>query len=161
MTDSTLQLRIERLEAIEEIRRLKALYCLHCDRDYAPDALAALFTEDAVWDAGPLRGVHAGREAIRRFFAGVPATIPYAAHLVTNPLIEVDLDSASATGQWRMMMPCAMEGEDGLFAALQVAEYDEVYQRVAGTWFIASLKVRLQRLSLPGTAWLDFSGNAV
>lgn len=160
MPETSLEARMARLEAIEEIRRLKALYCLHCDRGYNPDALVELFTEDAVWDAGPLRGVHRGREAIRRFFAGVSAKIPYAAHLVTNPLIEVDLDAGSATGQWRMLMPCTMEGEDGPLAAFQVAEYDEVYRRVGGAWLIAGLTVRLQRLPVPGTAWLDFSGKS-
>ncbi len=153
MPDQSLDQRIRRLEALEDIRHLKALYCLHCDRDYDPDALADLFTEDAVWDAGPLRGVHRGRDAIRQFFFGAAAKIPYAAHLVTNSMIEVSGDRA--TGIWRMLMPCEMTADAGSFAALQVALYDETYLRMSQGWRIESLKVRLQRLVVPGTHWLD------
>ncbi|MHA6646041.1 nuclear transport factor 2 family protein [Mesorhizobium sp. A623] len=158
MSDTSFQTSIERLEALEAIRHLKALYCLHCDRDYDPDALAPLFTEDAVWDAGPVRGVHRGRAAIHAFFVQASARIPYAAHLVTNSIIEVDGDQA--TGIWRMLMPCEMGGEGGRFAAFQVGRYDETYRRVDGMWLIETLKVQLQRLTVPGVAWVDFASGS-
>lgn len=153
----TLEQRVERLEAIEDIKRLKALYCLHCDRDYDPDALAQLFTPDAVWDAGPLRGVHSGRDAIHRFFSRAAEKIPYAAHLVMNPIIDVNGDEAS--GVWRMIQPCSMKADDGsVFAAFQVARYDETYRKSDGNWLIAHLKVRLRRLPVPAAEWIDLSG---
>lgn len=40
---------------IESIKQLEARYCAACaacDDGYDPDRLAALFTEDAVWDGG-------------------------------------------------------------------------------------------------------------
>lgn len=157
MTDPDLRRMVEELKAIEDIKRLKAHYCQHCDRDYDPDALAALFTEDAVWDAGPLRGLHTGRQAIGAFFAGAATMIPYAAHLVTNPLIEVDLDAGTATGQWRMLMPCTLRNAGGSQAAFQVADYDEAYRLVDGEWLFARLKVRLQRLPIPAAQWIDLS----
>jgi hypothetical protein len=153
MPQDDLERRVARLEAIADIQKLKALYCLHCDRGYDADALALLFTEDAVWDAGPVRGVHRGREAIREFFRRVSAVIPYAAHLATNPVIEADGDSGS--GRWRMLMPCTLVEGGRQVAAFQVADYAETYRRVEGRWLIASLEVRLQRLVLPGMAWRD------
>lgn len=157
MTTVALEDRIARLEAIEDIRRLKALYCLHCDRDYDPDALAGLFTDDAVWDAGPLRGVHSGRGAIRAFFATAASRIPYAAHLVTNPVIDVDLGRGTATGIWRMLMPCELAVPGGTVAAFQVARYDEDYVMTDEGWRIRTLTVRLQRLSLDTVHWVDLS----
>lgn len=153
MRNETLEERLARLEAIEEIRQLKARYCLHCDRGYDGEALAALFTVDAVWDAGAHRGVFRGRRAIRDFFATISSAIPYAAHLVTNPLIEVEGDAAR--GNWRMLMPCMLSEGEAEIAALQVAEYDETYRRVDGVWLIDGLRVRLRRLAVPGGEWRD------
>jgi hypothetical protein len=158
MRNDKLEERLARLEAIEDIRRLKARYCLQCDRGYDGDALAALFTADAVWDAGAHRGVFRGRQAIRDFFDTISATIPYAAHLVTNPLIEVE--GAEATGNWRMLMPCMLREGDANVAAFQVAEYEETYRRINGEWLIASLKIRLRRLVVPAAEWKDPSDSA-
>ncbi|MGB3832665.1 MAG: nuclear transport factor 2 family protein [Mesorhizobium sp.] len=153
MRNEGLEERLARIEALEEIRRLKARYCLHCDRGYDGEALAALFTADAVWDAGPHRGVFRGRQAIRDFFDAISSAIPYAAHLVTNPLIEVEGDAAR--GNWRMLMPCMLREGGTEIAAFQVAEYDETYTRIDGTWLIAGLKVRLRRLTVPAGKWKD------
>jgi uncharacterized protein (TIGR02246 family) len=142
--------RLARLEAIEEIKQLKAVYCLHCDRGYAPDAIAALFTEDAVWDGGT-GGKAVGRAAIREFFVAASGRFPYAAHLVTNPIIRVDGDQAA--GAWRMLMPCILKDGDGERSAMQCAEYDEVYRRVDGQWLIASLKVQRRRLEFADAHW--------
>ena len=60
----SIEARIQRLEDIEAIKQNKARNCAHCDNDYAPDALAELFTEDAIWDGGVF-GLHEVREAIR------------------------------------------------------------------------------------------------
>lgn len=131
---------------------MKALYCLYCDQSYDADRLAELFCEDAVWDAGAHRGVHHGRAAIRAFFAGISERIPFAAHLVTNSLIEVSGDEA--TGKWRMIMPCNLAGERQDKGALQIGEYDERYRRVDGTWLISHLRVRIHRAELDNTRFL-------
>jgi hypothetical protein len=74
-----LERRIRRLEDLEEIKQLKARYAAYCDAGYDADALADLFTTDAVWDGGML-GRNEGREAIR---AILPRVEP--AHLVCRP----------------------------------------------------------------------------
>lgn len=97
MSDLSLEARIRRLEDIESIKQLKARYAAACDDDYNANALAKLFTEDAIWDGGPM-GCHKGQDAIRQFFSVSDQVVPFAIHHVTNPIIEITVDRA--TGQW-------------------------------------------------------------
>ena len=61
-----LEQRVQALEDVNAIRHLKARYAAYCDDQYNPDGIAALFTEDAVWESQGL-GRFEGREAIRAF----------------------------------------------------------------------------------------------
>ena len=92
-----LERRIRRLEDLEEIKQLKARYAGYCDAHYDADALAELFTADAVWDGGML-GRSEGREAIRQFFRGSSQRISFAIHNMLNPIIDITGDTA--TGTW-------------------------------------------------------------
>src|SRR4051794_21078126 len=65
----SLERRLQALEDAEAIRNLKARYAALCDNQYDADAIAMLFTEDALWES-PALGRFAGREAIRSFFPG-------------------------------------------------------------------------------------------
>jgi hypothetical protein len=80
--------RIETLEDVEAIRRLKARYGELVDERYAGGAprgreeleriageIAALFTEDALWDGGPALGVCQGRGAGPRPGAAPPPDV--------------------------------------------------------------------------------------
>lgn len=127
---------IRKLLDIEEIKQLKARYAAACDDDYAPDVLAALFTEDAVWD-GAFMGHAQGREAIRQFFAGASAMVAFAVHGISNPIIEVDGDRA--TGRWYLFQPMAMRGGDQAYWFC--ARYDDLYVRTADGWKFQSVKI--------------------
>ena len=140
-TDS-LDARIRRLEDLESIRQLKYRYCNLCDEDYPPDALAALFTEDAVWDGG-LLGRAEGRAAIRKFFAACSKTVSFAVHHVINPLIEVDGDAA--TGLWLLWQPIVFTRGDR--AAWLAARYHDRYRRVGGEWLFEHVRVETRALS--------------
>ena len=140
MDDFETRLRI--LEDIEAIRRLKAHYCAACDADYDADAIAALFTEDAVWDGGGL-GFCEGREAIRRFFSAAPSRTAFAIHYVANPLIEVTGDTA--TGQWLLWQPMTRRAGDEAFWL--GARYDDEYVRRDGAWLFARVTVTVRTLS--------------
>ena len=59
-----LETKVQTLEDTDAIRNLKARYAELCDDNYNPDAIAALFVEDAVWESVGL-GRFDGREAIR------------------------------------------------------------------------------------------------
>ena len=136
MTTEDLDRRLRMLEDIEAIKRLKRRYCAYCDDNYDADALAELFTEDAVWDGG-VRGYNEGREEIRSFFKNAPQRLPFAIHMVMNPIIEVDGDTG--TGTWYLFQPCTFaEGDQAVWGA---ARYDEEYVRTGGQWKFRSLKL--------------------
>jgi len=132
--------RIARLEAIEAIKQLKATYCSLCDDGYPADALAELFLPDGVWDGGPGLGLIQGRKALADFFRSVPPRKPWAAHLVMNPLIEVNGDHATAV--WQLVMPHNVRANGVDFSRWQLGTYHDVYERVDGRWYIKSLQVR-------------------
>ncbi len=90
--------RLGRLEAAQEIRKLKMDYAKLCDAGYPPAELAAMFTEDAVWDGGEKFGVQRGRQAIHDFFDGVSADLVFAIHFMIGDTIEVGDDLLSALG---------------------------------------------------------------
>ena len=83
----TLEERILRLEEIEAIRRLKNVYAAHCDNNYDPEALAPMFTEDAVWEMGPL-GRFEGRQQIKDFFTEVSGKFTFALHYMCGHMID-------------------------------------------------------------------------
>jgi ketosteroid isomerase-like protein len=140
---TTLEARVRRLEDIEEIRRLKARYCDYCDNGYDPDGIAALYTEDGVWDGGRTFGRREGRDAIRRHFQGAAGRISIARHQVMNPIIDIgsDGDPDEATGQWLLFQPCTDAGaaaEPGGSGAMWLAAtYRDRYRRVDGRWLFA------------------------
>ena len=137
MNSPSLEQRVQRIEDIEAIRELKMEYCRHCDNKYDPDPIAALFTEDAVWDGGGSFGKYEGRDAIRNFFRGVSGKLPFAMHYVTNSSIDVQGDQA--TGQWYLHCPVTFaEGNQAVWGA---GFYEERYVKVAGKWRFKELKV--------------------
>jgi hypothetical protein len=142
--------RIARLEAIEEIKALKAWYCAFCDDGYRPDELADLFTRDGVIDAGPF-GRHAGREAIRAYFAAISATIVYAAHHVTNPIIEVD--GEEATGRWRLHVAATMVRDGRTEPVWIVGDYRDTYAVEDGRWRFAEVSLSIDFIAPHATGW--------
>jgi len=140
--------RLRALEDIEAIKCLKSLYAAACDNHYDADAIADLFTEDAVWDGGSL-GKAAGRERIRAFFRHAPKFFPFAIHHVMNPAIEVDGDRA--TGQWYLLQPATMaKGNQAVWLS---AAYHDDYVRVGGKWMFQHLRVTANFLTPYEEGW--------
>lgn len=150
MPDADTKKQIQRLADIEAIKQLKHVYCGLCDDNYDADPLAALFTEDAVWDGGPI-GMHHGREAIRRFFQGSPARVPWALHMVTNPIIEVDGDAA--TGRWYLWEPLVYALPGGNQAYWMSARYDDVYARTVDGWKFKRVAISMKLLAPYDRGW--------
>jgi ketosteroid isomerase-like protein len=144
----TLEERLRTLEDLEEIRTLKARYAAACDDNYNADAIAALFTEDAVWDGGAL-GRADGRAAIRRFFSRATEYFPFAIHNVMNPMIEIEGDRAS--GQWYLLQPATMAKDNQ--AVWLAAVYHDEYVRVEGGWRFKRLKVESHFLTPYEQGW--------
>ena len=136
MSLEELERRIRVLEDIEEIKLLKRRYCAYCDDNFDADGIASLFTEDAVWD-GVIRGKNEGRDEICSFFQNAPQRRPFAIHMVLNPIIEVNGDTAKGT--WYLFQTCTFA--DGDRAVWGSARYDEDYVRVDGHWMFKHLKL--------------------
>jgi len=127
--------RLRRLEDIEEIKKLKARYCEACDggwdgcasHDY--EKIVALFAPDGIWDGG-VYGRREGREAIRDYYQHNPE-VPFAFHLLTNPIVEVDGDHA--TGRWHLLI-CLTPADRS--ATLVGGVFDDEYARTAEGWRI-------------------------
>ncbi len=75
--------RLQALEDAEAIRNLKTRYAALCDDNYNADGIAALFTEDAVWESPNLARCQ-GREEIRAFFQRAGAIFSFAIHYSLN-----------------------------------------------------------------------------
>lgn len=149
----TFEEKVERLTAIEDIKQLKARYCQLCDAGYDPDGLSAMFVEDGIWDGGPF-GRYVGRAEIHKFFAGISGDIVFAAHMVLNPIITVDGDTAN--GKWWLIMPCTttLEGAPKE-ARWLLAEYDDDYVRVGDEWLYKHLKLDLKFFSPHKDGWVE------
>jgi SnoaL-like domain len=122
----------ERLKDLEEIRQLKTAFAWNFDGSQ-PDALADLFTDDAVCEFGPW-GSMIGRDDIRRGFRRRLRSgdrFP-GIHALTNPIIELNDDEAS--GQWYLLD--LVFGEADVNPLRLIGIYDERYRRVEHTWRI-------------------------
>ncbi len=75
--------------------------------------------------------------SVETFFGGISAQIVFAAHLAMNFVIDVDGDTA--TGKWRLLMPCTML-EDGAHVSRWIlGDYVEDYVRRDGEWRFAKI----------------------
>lgn len=121
---------------LEEIKQLKARYAAACDDGYDAGAIAALFTDDAVWDGG-MMGHAETRDGIRAFFENASSVVSFAVHGIGNPIIEIDGDQA--VGQWYLHQPMIIKGGDASFWFCAV--YHDRYVRTAEGWKFQHVKV--------------------
>ncbi|QOF75491.1 nuclear transport factor 2 family protein (plasmid) [Aminobacter sp. SR38] len=133
----TYEERFAALEAVQAIRTLKHRYMLECDNGYKPEKLGLMFAQDAIWENSQVFGRHEGRHAIESFFARVSSQIVFAAHLALNDIIDVEGDTA--TGQWRMVMPCTIMEDGKSVSRWILGDYEEVYVRQNGVWLFQNV----------------------
>ena len=138
MTDqNNMKLMLQNLTDIEALKQLKARYCHLVDAaDW--DALDTLWTEDAVCDYG-FFGCYKGRtEIMDRFFRNlVSNAAPFSAHMVHNPLIEVQGDRASSC--WYLTAQTTLQAQNQAIWVMGI--YHDEHQRVGNDWKISSLKI--------------------
>lgn len=140
--DQALQSLLDR----EAITALIHAYCYHFDRN-EPEALAALFAEDAVVDYGPetpdLQGVEAIRAAVAK---GLQNTFAATSHHVSNIVIRFDTpDTATSICYlyaWHRYHSGAPDGE-------LWAQYHHAFRREGDGW-------RITRLVLQTAGTKDF-----
>jgi ketosteroid isomerase-like protein len=136
----TIEERLRALEDREEIIKLKARYVNYNDGGWNgpthdhPDEVADMFVEDGIWDGTPTVGYAKGREQIRQLFRNF-AVMPFIVHYVTNPLIEVDGDTA--TGHWHALVTATLPDGSAMWI---LGTYDERYVRTDKGWKFATLR---------------------
>jgi uncharacterized protein (TIGR02246 family) len=121
--------RVQRIEDTMEIERLLLNYGRHLDaRDFK--AYSLLFAKDGVWSGG--MGTVQGPAAIQAFMEkaipGPNAVHNY--HVLSNFVIEVNGDTATAWSRWMFMVP----GPNNTAVAAQSGRYDDTLVREDGRW---------------------------
>jgi len=126
---SALAARLKKFEDKEEIQNLLLDYGRHLDnRDFA--AYSHLFAKDGEWVGG--FGSVTGPAAIQAFMEKNMGTAPNRAknyHLLSNFVITVNGDTATAWSRWAFVVP----GERGA-AISQAGRYDDTFVREDGHW---------------------------
>jgi uncharacterized protein (TIGR02246 family) len=121
--------RVQRLEDRQDIETLLLNYGRHLDaRDFK--AYSQLFAKDGVWSGG--MGTVQGPAAIQAFMEkaipGPNAVHNY--HVLTNFVIDVTGDTATAWSRWQFMVP----GPNNTAVAAQSGRYDDTLVREEGRW---------------------------
>ena len=132
---------LEGLVEVEAIKKLRIQYSHYFDGQEV-DALADLFSDDAVCEFGPdYGGDWVGKAQVRANFEQWPlgeGKLYSVLHAVTNPLIRL-IDDSTAHGRWYLMDLRTTEGvEDPL---ILFGIYDDVYHKVGGRWLIHRTRI--------------------
>lgn len=127
---------VRRLADVDEIHRLKARYCAACDDDHDGDAAAALFVPGGTWSTTLGDTFCADPDQLRAHFGQIRASgrIRASTHMVTNPLVDVDGDRATA--RWSFTMQYT-GSDDSRYRILGF--YDDAMERTAEGWRFRSL----------------------
>jgi uncharacterized protein (TIGR02246 family) len=124
--------RLGRLEDLAEIQRLFYDYRRHLDaRDL--HAYSRLFCEDGEWTGRT--GSAVGPDAIEAMLEAnlspnPPAPQATSWHIVSNPIIDLDGDRATASTTWTVIR----RGAGDVPAVVLLGHYDDVLARENGRW---------------------------
>ena len=150
MDIKALAAKVQRLEDFEEIKQLKYKYSLGCDQaiNIKDDSLLlTVFTPDIVWDGGDFGKVE-GLEGMKALAQGMPEQIKFTYHYFTNPIIEIDGDTA--TGHWNLWgLYTWADGNDLILAGIE----EDVYKKIDGVWLIDKLTVKTDFLAPFKEGW--------
>lgn len=127
---ASVEARVQRLEDIEEIRVLLLDYGRYLDaRDLA--AYSRLFAKDGEWVGG--FGSVKGPAEIQAFMEKNLGSGPNRGntfHILSNFVIDVKGDTATAWSRWTFVTP----GADGKPVISQAGRYDDTFVRENGRW---------------------------
>jgi ketosteroid isomerase-like protein len=121
--------RLKRLEDVQEIQTLLFNYGRNLDaRDFK--AYSLLFAKDGVWSGG--MGTIQGPAAIQVFMEkAIPGpNAVHNFHILSNFVIDVTGDTATAWSRWMFMVP----GPNNTAVAAQSGRYEDTLAREDGKW---------------------------
>lgn len=93
MSERSLEDKIQWVIDIEEIKMLMSKYCHGIDR-HDEETFMSIWADDAVYSLP--RGEGKGIEGVRELVRTVWEQVPQCHHHITNPVIEIDGDTATA-----------------------------------------------------------------
>lgn len=156
---AALEARVARSEAHADLLSLKSRYGALADARYSrkgpreqaeidavAEQLAALFSEDAVWEGGGALGRCVGRAAIRERFRA--PTLHYAWHFFVKPEIRVEGDRAKGT--WDVL--ALITTNEGRAMWMVGVEHDE-YVREDGRWLHTRMQLESQLMAPHDRGW--------
>ena len=157
---AALRARVERSEAVLAIQNLKARYAQLVDERYVrgrvgaaelvaerANAIAALFTEDGVWDGGPVLGISRGRAEIAARMRG--PTLQFSWHFFLKARIEAQ-SADRATARWDILSPCTTpDGKPHWMVGFE----DDDYARIGGEWLHARMQLTAVFMAPHETGW--------
>ena len=128
--DPSLAARVRRLEDIEEIRTLLLDYGRYLDSRNLV-AYSKLFARDGEWVGGFGRAKSpAGIQAFMEKNLGTGPNRGNTYHILSNFIIDVTGDTATAWSRWTFITP----GADGKPVISQAGRYDDTLTREDGRW---------------------------
>jgi ketosteroid isomerase-like protein len=132
------------------IEELRAAYCYHLD-DGEVERLVDLFTEDAVIHYASLEEPLEGYDDLRGLlieWTAEPSQVRR--HTVSNPIINVDDDTATGTWYYR-----AVTLESDGRGLLEQGRYHDEYRYVEGTWKISRMETTVAYGASVTMGWAD------
>src|SRR6202035_1992994 len=117
--------------------------------DTISEQIAALFTTDAVWDAGVGLGTDAGRDAIADRMRR--PTLTFSRHLFVKPRVRVEGDRA--WGRWDILCPCRKA--DGTSFWMCGYEDDEYARTDESAWVHRSMRLTTVFMAPTDGGWDD------
>ncbi len=156
---SALESRVAEMEGYRAILDLKSRYGTLADARYTrkgpkpqpkidaiADEMAALFTEDAVWEGGGSLGTATGREEIRERFCS--PTLQYSWHFFVKPAVRVE--GLNAFGTWDVLAMMTTKEERALW--MVGVEHDE-YRFEDGAWLHSKMRLDSQLMAPYDRGW--------
>ncbi|CAN5232223.1 hypothetical protein BH11ACT7_BH11ACT7_14340 [soil metagenome] len=133
--------RLDDLESRQAIHGLMVSYMAATDaKEDKGVRVARLFTEDGRWQSvgphGNPEWAAIGRPALVKKFDRNVERMPFSAHFVTNPAI--DITGETARGQFMYFQACTYRGDQPLWIA---GSYDNDFRRVDGQWLVSHMRV--------------------
>jgi len=139
---------LHELDAEVAIRRVMVAYMDACDR-HDPDAVAALFVEDAVWEDPRDRSqTLLGREAVRRSYADATARLTFCVHYLTNERITVNGNHAVA--RWSYFEPAVNRGTLAVWTA---GRYHIDFRQTRDRWQFSHFRLSAQLAAPYADGW--------
>lgn len=145
----SIEQRLQRMEDIEEIKQVIARYAKAADSNGEPALMAAVLTEDAVWNCEQV-GRWDGRDAIVAGLREVCTTrLPWALHYMTQPIIEVAADGQSANGEYYLweLAKAIPEGGGESEDTWIGGWYESKFRKEGGKWYFNRIELFLKLMS--------------